>query len=123
MRKIQEPGAIVDWHAHIYFTSPAERETAALLREELGARFPTAVLGRWHEQKVGPHPVAMYQVHFAPADLPAMLPYLALNRDGLTILVHPNTERPKDDHLLHAVWLGAVLPLDASVLPEVARHG
>lgn len=122
MRKTQEPGAVADWHAHIYFTTPEERDQAAVLRKEIGARHPTAVLGRWHEGKVGPHPVAMYQVLFQPADFPTPLPYLALNRAGLTVLVHPNTHRPKDDHLLHAIWLGAVLPLDASMLPETA-HG
>ena len=42
----------------------------------------------------------------------------ALNRDGLTVLVHPNTGRDRDDHTLHATWMGAVLPLDVSVLKE-----
>ena len=37
-------------------------------------------------------------------------------RDGLTVLVHPETGKAKDDHLHHAVWMGEVLPLDASVL-------
>lgn len=111
---------IIDWHAHIYFENPAQRETAAGLREAIGARWPAAVLGRWHEGKVGPHPLAMYQVHFAPDAFDTLVPFLALNRAGLTILIHPNTQRPKDDHLLHAMWLGAVLPLDASVLPETS---
>ena len=49
------------------------------------------------------------------------MPFLALNRMGLTVLVHPNTKRERDDHLVHAMWLGAVLPLDASVLREQAE--
>lgn len=122
MRAVQEPTNVVDWHAHVYFTNPAERETAAVLREQIGARFPTAILGRWHEAKVGPHPLPMYQVLFQPADFPTLAPYLALNRAGLMILIHPNTLRPKDDHLLHAIWLGAVLPLDASMLPETSER-
>jgi aromatic ring-cleaving dioxygenase len=34
-----------------------------------------------------------------------------LNRDGLTVLVHPETGNDLRDHGVHAVWFGAVLPL------------
>ena len=60
----------------------------------------------------------MYQVAFGTEEAPALIPFLALNRRGLTVLVHPETGRPKDDHLQHALWMGAVLPLDATILPE-----
>lgn len=117
-----EIAAIHDWHAHVYF-DPKSREAAATLRGWVEARFSTR-MGRWHEVPVGPHPQAMYQIAFANEVLPELLPFLALNRLGLTILVHPNTARPKADHLVHAVWLGAVLPLDANLLPEMeAGHG
>ena len=55
---------------------------------------------------------------FAPGLFPVLVPFIALNRAGLTVLVHPETGRPKDDHLLHALWMGAVLPLNGAVLPE-----
>jgi aromatic ring-cleaving dioxygenase len=117
-----ETDAIRGWHAHVYYT-PETRDQAAALRDWVGARFTTQ-LGRWHDVPVGPHPQAMYQLAFARDMFPTLVPFLALNRSGLTILVHPNTARPKDDHLLHALWLGAVLPLDASVLPETETdHG
>ncbi len=112
-----DPAAIRGWHAHVYYDT-ATRETAARLRERLGARFPNACLGRWHDVPVGPHPASMYQVAFSTADAAALIPFLALNRRGLTILVHPETGRPKGDHLQHALWMGAVLPLEASILPE-----
>lgn len=113
----KEPAAIRAWHAHIYY-DPAARETATWLRERLGERFPEARLGRWHDVPVGPHPAAMYQVAFGTADAASLIPFLALNRRGLTILVHPETGRPKDDHRQHALWMGAVLPLNADILPE-----
>jgi DOPA 4,5-dioxygenase len=47
-----------------------------------------------------------------------LLPWLMLNRDGLNILVHPNTLAPRDDHLRHALWLGEPLPLNEQVLPQ-----
>lgn len=117
MSAFADSAAIGGWHAHVYYT-PETRESAARLREAIGARFPDAVLGRWHDVKVGPHPMAMYQIAFAPALFPALVPFLALNRDGLDVLVHPETGRQKADHLHHALWMGAVLDLDASVLPD-----
>jgi DOPA 4,5-dioxygenase len=41
-----------------------------------------------------------------------------LNRMGLTVLLHPESGRPRDDHTLHAVWMGEVLPVKTEVLPE-----
>jgi DOPA 4,5-dioxygenase len=46
------------------------------------------------------------------------VPFIALHRAGLTVLVHPETGRQKKDHLEHALWMGAVLPLDDPVLPD-----
>lgn len=109
--------AIQGWHAHVYFDG-ATRDRAAALRDGLAAAFPAAVLGRWHERPVGPHPGAMYQVAFGTELFAALVPFLALHRWGLTVLVHPETGRPRADHMEHALWLGAVLPLNAGVLPE-----
>lgn len=100
--------AIVGWHAHIYFDTPEQADRARRLREAIAERFPTAVMGRWHERKVGPHPGPMYQVAFGPELFPALVPYVALAREGLTVLVHPDTRHPRADHAHHAMWMGAV---------------
>ena len=118
---MHESAVIQAWHAHVYY-APETKPIALRIREWVGARFPSAVLGRWHDVKVGPHPTAMYQIAF-PVELFATLaPFLAMNRMGLTILLHPESGRPKDDHLHNAMWMGAVLPLDASLLPETEAH-
>ena len=109
---------VTGWHAHVYYDPASTRSTAAALREAIAARFPAAVLGRWHDAPVGPHPGAMYQVAFAPDLLLGLLPFLALNRAGLTILLHPETGRARADHSAHALWMGAVLPLRLEILPE-----
>lgn len=106
---------IASYHAHIYFDA-AERPRAARLRELIAERF-TARVGSWHEKPIGPHTKAMYQVAFAVEEFPRFVPWLMLNRDGLSVLVHPNTLWPKDDHLVHALWLGEALPINDSMLP------
>lgn len=108
---------ITGWHAHVYY-DPATRMVAGSLRDAIAERFPGAVLGRWHDTPVGPHPASMYQVAFAPELLPGLLPFLALHRAGLTLLVHPETGRPRADHTAHALWMGMILPLNLGVLGD-----
>src|SRR3954464_3200564 len=103
--------AITGWHAHIYYDPTHSRAEASAVREGIATEFPEAVLGRWHDVPVGPHPDAMFQVAFAPPLFPTLVPWLALQRRGLTVLVHPETGRQRADHLQHAMWMGAVLPL------------
>ena len=112
----EDPGIIRDYHAHIYYDPASTRDRAARLRERVGAAFPEATLGRWHDELVGQHTQSMYQIAFPRGMLASFLPWLMLNRDGLTILLHPGTGNDYADHSAHAVWFGAVLPLRLEVL-------
>ena len=111
---------IESYHAHIYYDGAEARERAALLRQWIADRFSVRI-GNWHDRPVGPHPVPMFQVAFTKELLSTFVPWLMLNRLGLTVLVHPNTDRPRADHLLHPLWLGSMLPLDVSGMPESLR--
>lgn len=102
------------YHAHVYYDG-ASKERAARLRERLAQRF-SVTLGRWHDAPVGPHPHASYQVAFAPPLFGDLVPWLALNRDGLTVLVHPETGDEVADHTAHAMWMGEMPALDLSAL-------
>jgi aromatic ring-cleaving dioxygenase len=104
-----DPARIEGFHAHVYY-DPVTRPVAERLREAIGAGF-TVQLGRWHDKPVGPHPISMYQVAFAVAEFPRLVPWLMLNRESLSILVHPLTGNDYDDHAHHALWLGQPLPL------------
>jgi DOPA 4,5-dioxygenase len=108
-------GEIASYHAHIYFDA-AERPKAELLRGLIAERFRLRI-GSWHDRPVGPHTKGMYQLAFAVPEFPRLVPWLMLNRSGLSILVHPNTLRPRDDHLVNALWLGDPLPLKEEPLP------
>ena len=110
------PARIASYHAHIYYDPAATRPVAEALRARIAERFLVR-LGRWHDVPVGPHPRAMFQVAFLPAAFPTFVPWLMLERAGLAVLIHPNTGRPRDDHLVHALWLGEILPLKDDVLP------
>jgi DOPA 4,5-dioxygenase len=114
-----DPARITGYHAHIYYDPATTRATAARLREAIGERFEARV-GSWHDEPVGPHPIAMYQVAFAVTEFPRLVPWLMLNRDGLDVLVHPTTEDAYDDHTIHAMWLGKPLPLRLDVLRRAA---
>ncbi|MBS0220640.1 MAG: DOPA 4,5-dioxygenase family protein [Proteobacteria bacterium] len=103
------PEQIKDWHAHIYF-DPASRDAAWALRERIEKTFDIN-MGRFHEKPVGPHPRFSYQVHFRNDQLAALLSWLAVNRDDLTVFVHPNTGEALEDHRDRAIWLGQQVPL------------
>ncbi|HYM02226.1 MAG TPA: DOPA 4,5-dioxygenase family protein [Stellaceae bacterium] len=111
-----DPADITGYHAHIYY-DPVTKPTAARLREAMGRDF-TVELGRWHDVPIGPHPISMYQVAFPVAEFPRLVPWLMLNRAGLSVLVHPLTGDDYEDHSRFPLWLGQALPLDL----EVLRH-
>jgi aromatic ring-cleaving dioxygenase len=105
---------ITSFHAHVYFDA-ISRDTAAWVREELGTQFEVQ-LGRWHDKPIGPHPKAMYQVAFRPQQFGEIIPWLMLHRQGLDILVHPETGDDVGDHADRSLWLGNKLELNIEVL-------
>jgi aromatic ring-cleaving dioxygenase len=107
---------IEGYHAHVYYEA-ATRLLAERLRQAMGERF-AVTLGRWHDQPVGPHPQSMYQVAFAVAEFGRLVPWLMLNRAGLSILVHPRTGDDYEDHARFPLWLGTPLPLRLEVLRQ-----
>lgn len=104
---------IKGFHAHIYY-DPETRAAAQRVREGLGARFDVE-LGRWHDEPVGPHPKPMYQVAFSLAQFGEVVPWLMLHRQGLVVLVHPETGDSVGDHLERCLWLGEKLKLNVEV--------
>lgn len=101
------------YHAHVYFDAQTLDQARALC-EEAAQRFGLK-MGRVHERPVGPHPDWSCQLAFEHAQLADVVCWLALNRKGLVVFLHPLTGDDLADHTEHAIWMGAVRDLDVSM--------
>lgn len=101
---------IQGWHAHVYFdteTVPAAEKVRQAVTDQFDIR-----MGRWHEKLVGPHPRWSYQIGFRPDQFAEIMSWLALNRRGLTVFIHPETGDDLIDHTRHTIWMGEMLDLN-----------
>jgi aromatic ring-cleaving dioxygenase len=119
MNSMVDTAGIKGYHAHIYYDQTV-RDRAARIREFIETHFKV-VMGRWRDMPVGPHPQAMYQVAFATDEFPRIVPWLMLNRDGLTVLVHPETGDAYTDHAINPLWLGEKLQLNVEMLRNLPK--
>jgi DOPA 4,5-dioxygenase len=115
---LADPNKIVAYHAHIYYDVASTKDTAAWLRDQITKLFPDGKIGRWHDEMVGPHPISNFQIAFPTETLAALVPWLMLNRNGLTVLLHPETGDDYTDHATNAVWFGEKLPLRLEMLRQ-----
>lgn len=106
--------AITGYHAHVYFDA-GSREQARRLCEAAGQALG-ATVGRLHDKPVGPHPRGSCQLAFAPGKLGVAIPWLILNRNGLTVFAHAETGDALEDHTEYVLWLGPSETLDLAAL-------
>jgi len=98
------------FHAHVYFDA-STIDQARQLCLDCKDRFGVA-MGRVHEKPVGPHPDWSCQLTIKTVQLGDVLTWLALHRNGLVVFCHPNTGDALKDHTDHAIWMGAIRPLN-----------
>jgi len=104
---------IQGYHAHVYFDADTVEQARALC--EAAAEKFGVVMGRIHERLVGPHVDWSCQLAFDHGQFSDVMLWLALNRGGLVVLIHPLTGDDLADHTEHAMWMGAVRPLDVGM--------
>lgn len=107
---------ISGFHAHVYFDASTLAQARQLC--EAAARLFPVQMGRMHEQPIGPHPDGSCQLSFNPEAFGSVIPWLAVHRGGLIVFVHPLSGNELLDHRDHAMWMGAIRPLDLSVLSD-----
>nr|WP_315233629.1 DOPA 4,5-dioxygenase family protein [uncultured Albidiferax sp.] len=105
------------FHAHVYFDATTLEQACALCLDA-ASHFKLA-MGRVHQQPVGPHPDWSCQLAFGPTVFADLVPWLAMHRRGLVVFIHPITGNDLIDHRDYAMWMGAVRPLNLSVLSGV----
>ena len=109
-----QPRAYTDiksYHAHVYFDEDSYKK-AVQLRQWVADRFDVE-LGNWNQGPRGPHVTPSFYFGFVPEQLPVIVPWLQLNSLGLTILLHPNTDDPRADHLYYTLWVNRAQPVNA----------
>jgi DOPA 4,5-dioxygenase len=110
---------IKSYHAHFYFDDDTH-EKAALVRKWVIERFPVE-LGNWNLEPRGPHVTPSFYFGFTNDLLPIIVPWLQLNSLGLTILLHPNTDNPRADHLYYTLWVNRSQPVNAYSMAKKAE--
>ena len=109
---------IKSYHAHFYFDDDTY-EKAVLVRKWSLERFPVE-LGNWNLEPRGPHVTPSFYFGFTNDLLQILVPWLQLNSLGLTILLHPNTDNPRADHLYYTLWVNRSQPVNAYSMPKQA---
>lgn len=112
---------IKSYHAHFYFDEDSY-EKAALVRKWSAERFPVE-LGNWNMEPRGPHVTPSFYFGFTNDLLPIIVPWLQLNSLGLTILLHPNTDDPRADHLYYTLWVNRSQPVNAYGMKRPGQPG
>ena len=109
-------GEITGYHAHVYFDASTVEKARALCTR--CSKLFGAVMRRVQERPVGPHPDWSCQLAFGTEKAGDIIGWLATHRDGLVVLIHPETGEPLRDHRDHAFWMGAIRPLDLSIFDK-----
>jgi len=102
------------YHAHIYFDATSFSLAESICTE--AAKLFLIKMGRMHRKPIGPHPIWSCQLAFSRNEHTDLLSWLALNRNNLSILIHPLTGDDLKDHTDYAAWMGTPQKLNLNAL-------
>jgi aromatic ring-cleaving dioxygenase len=97
------------YHAHVYFDA-ATRASAERLRDAIVSRFAVRA-GIFADEARGPHPIPQFNIIFEEPEFQKIVPWLMLNHEDFSVLIHPLSESNVDDHSKYALWLGTPVPM------------
>ncbi len=114
---MQSTDIIQDWHIHVYYDE-GSKSTAEAVRTEVETGLPGLTIGRMYDKPVGPHPQGSFQVLVPNDRLAEVTAWVALNRQGLTVLLHPNTADDLKDHRDYPIWYGSAPKLNYEMFED-----
>lgn len=111
----------VNYHIHVYgpkqgifSKGPLVKLHTALTKDFTGQ--PGFTLNTISDKPVGPHPKPQFCIEVDGSSFHNVVRYLMLNRNNLSVLVHPKTGHPVKDHTKNCFWMGTPLKLDLGKL-------
>jgi aromatic ring-cleaving dioxygenase len=103
----------VKYHAHIYFDESSVSQAESFRQKHLKSQNDLDLwVGPLVNQKVGPHPTFMFEVHLTSTHLGAYREFIKKENPALSILLHEDTGDDLKDHTTGATWFGKPLELD-----------
>jgi DOPA 4,5-dioxygenase len=105
---------IKSYHAHFYFDHNSIETAKAIYTK--GNKLNNIRIGNFNDKIVGPHPTWSFMFDFPVKELTNIMAWIPFNREGLSVLVHPNTGNAYLDHIDYASWFGKRLELNISKL-------
>ena len=61
-----------------------------------------------------PHTTGSWGIYIPLEQFPRAVSFISMYHGNLSVLVHPNSGHPKIDHLLNALWIKSILPLNSN---------
>ncbi|GEM_PF-2602282 len=111
------------YHVHIYYEEGAESEDQAWqLADELKSLFDRDIEDINAAGPRGPHVLLNVALDISRESFGRIVAWLQLNNNGLSILVHPQTDDGVKDHLQSALWINRELGYRPEFLDMVAKH-
>ena len=101
------------YHAHVYYDE-SSFERAVTLFEEAAETF-SLTLGKFHRKSIGPHLSWNCSFTFNKEQFGEIVPWLAMNRHGLSLLIHCLSGDDLKDHTDHAMWMGKLQNLNLGI--------
>ena len=106
------------YHIHFYCEANEIEKCLAVRKQFVFDLKEVEGTGSVRKQPVGPHPLPMFESWFGHEHLDAVLRWAMLNRQGLSVMVHPLSGDDLADHRDHSLWLGKPLALNLGIFDE-----
>ena len=75
-----------------------------------------------NQQAIGPHPIGSFEVWVPIESFSVIYGWFLLNREDLSVMIHPLTRYELLDHTIHSTWMGTPMKLRLDVLAQELKE-